>query len=81
MAQRVKHLPAVRDSCVRSLGPEDPLEKEMATHFSILAWKIPWPEEAQFSAVAQSYPTVCDSMDYSPPGSSVHGISQARILE
>ena len=44
-AQRLKHLPAMRDIWVRSLGLEDPLEKEMATHFSILAWEIPWTEE------------------------------------
>ena len=45
MAQRLKHLPAVRETQVRSLGWEDPLEKEMATHSSILAWEIPWMEE------------------------------------
>ena len=41
----VKCLPAVRETWVRSLGWEDPLEKEMATDFSTLAWKIPWMEE------------------------------------
>ena len=41
----VKHLPAMWKTWVRSLGQEDPLEKEMATHFSTLAWKIPWTEE------------------------------------
>ena len=41
----VKHLPAMRETRVQSLGWEDPLEKEMATHSSILAWKIPWIEE------------------------------------
>ena len=41
VAQRVRHLPAVRETWVRSLGQEDPLQKEMATHSSILAWKIP----------------------------------------
>ena len=41
----VKNLPAVLDTRVRSLGQEDPLEKAMATHSSILAWKIPWTEE------------------------------------
>ena len=46
MAQMVKTLSAVRETQVRSLGQEDPLKKEMATHFSILAWKIPWTEEA-----------------------------------
>ena len=45
VAQRLKHLPAMRESWVRSLGWEDPLEKEMATHSSILAWRIPWTEE------------------------------------
>ena len=45
MAQTVKHLPTVQETRVRSLGQEDPLEKEMATHSSILAWKIPWTEE------------------------------------
>ena len=45
MAQRLKHLPAMRETWVRSLGQEDPLEKEMATHSSILAWRIPWTEE------------------------------------
>ena len=45
MAQKVQHLPAMWENRVRSLGREDPLEKEMATHSSILAWKIPWTEE------------------------------------
>ena len=45
MAQRVKHLPAMRETRIQSLGQEDPLEKEMATHSGILAWKIPWMEE------------------------------------
>ena len=49
MTQTVKNLPArqeMRNQCrVRSLGQEDPLEKEMATHSSILAWRIPWTEE------------------------------------
>ena len=41
----VKNLPAVQESWVQFLGWEGPLEKEMATHFSILAWEIPWTEE------------------------------------
>ena len=45
VAQLVKNLPAVQETQVRSLGGEDPLEKETATHSSILAWKIPWTEE------------------------------------
>ena len=44
-AQRFKRLPAMWEMWVRSLGREDPLEKEMATHSSILAWRIPWTEE------------------------------------
>ena len=45
VAQTVKHLPAMQETWVQSLGLEDPLEKEMATHSSILAWRIPWTEE------------------------------------
>ena len=45
MAQMVKCLPAMQETWVRSLGREDLLEKEMATHSSSLAWKIPWMEE------------------------------------
>ena len=45
MAQTVKSLPAVRETWVLSLGWEDPLEKEMAIHAGVLAWKIPWMEE------------------------------------
>ena len=45
MAQMVKHLPTMQETWVRSLGQEDPLEKEMATHSNTLAWKIPWMEE------------------------------------
>ena len=45
MAHMVKRLPAMRETWVQSLGREDPLEKETATHSSILAWKIPWTEE------------------------------------
>ena len=45
LAQSVKNLPAVQETWVRSLGQEDPLEKEMATHSSNLAWKISWTEK------------------------------------
>ena len=45
VAHRVKRLPATRETRVRSLGQEDPLEKEIATHSSTLAWRIPWTEE------------------------------------
>ena len=45
VAQRLKHLPAMQETWVQSLGQEDSLEKEMATHSSVLAWRIPWMEE------------------------------------
>ena len=45
VAQRLKRLPTMRETLVRSLGWEEPLEKEMATHFSILVWGIPWRKE------------------------------------
>ena len=45
MAQMVKNAPAMQETWARSLGQEDPLEKEMATHSSSLAWRVPWIEE------------------------------------
>ena len=85
----VKSLAAVQATWVQSLGQEDSLEKEMATHSSILAWRIPWTEEpgglcfaaATAAKLLQLCPTLCDPMDCSPPGFSVHGILQARMLE
>ena len=53
MAQTVKNLPAMQDTWVQSLGLEDPLEKKMANHSSILAWRIPWTE-ATVHGVAKS---------------------------
>ena len=46
MAQLVRNLPAIEETLIRSLGWEDSLEKGMATHSSILAWRIPWTEES-----------------------------------
>ena len=46
MVQTVKNLPAMKETWTLSLGQEDLLEEEMATHFSILAWRIPWTEES-----------------------------------
>ena len=45
MAQTVENLPAMKETQVQSMGQENPLEKEMATHSSILAWRTPWTEE------------------------------------
>ena len=63
MAQRLKHLPAMQETWVRSLGREGPLEKEMATHSSILAWRIPWmekPGKATVHGVAKSQTRLSD---------------------
>ena len=45
MAQKINNLPAMQETQVQFLGWDDPQEKEMGTHFNILAWKIPWTEE------------------------------------
>ena len=45
MAQMVNNMPAMQETPIRFLGQEDPLEREIATHSSVLAWKIPWTEE------------------------------------
>ena len=57
MAQMVKNLPVIREPWVRSLGREDTLGKGMATHFSILTWRIPWAEEPS------GYPQGCKELD------------------
>ena len=51
MAQMVKRLPAMQETRVESLGREDPLEKEMAIHSSILSWKIPWMEPGRLQSM------------------------------
>ena len=53
VAHLVKNLPAVQETCILSLGQADPLEKEMATHSSTLAWKIVWTDEPIVSGVAE----------------------------
>ena len=50
----IKNLPAIQETQVQSLGQEDPLEKGMATHFSILAWRILWTEELTVHGAAES---------------------------
>ena len=57
MAQMIKHLPTMLKTRVWCLGWEDPLEKEMATHSSILAWKIPWTEDMSEQKVGQDWAT------------------------
>ena len=60
----VKNLPAVQETQVSSLGREDPLEKEMAAHSSILAWRIPWTE-ATVHGVAKSWTRLSWTLHYS----------------
>ena len=60
VAQMVKRLPTIWETWVRSLGGEDPLEKEMATHSSTLAWKIPWEEPGRLHGVAKSWTRLSD---------------------
>ena len=55
MAQLVKNLPVMQETCVQSLGCEDPLEKGKAITFSILAWRIPWIEEDTAHGVTKSW--------------------------
>ena len=70
----------MQETRIRPLGWEDTLEEEMATHSSILAWRIPWTEEpgglqsssVPFSSVIHSCPILCDPMDCSIPGLPVH---------
>ena len=76
MAQTVKHLSTMWEAWVRSLGQEDPLEKGMATHSSILAWRIPWTEEpgGLQSVKVKSLSRVRLVVTPWTPDSSVHGI-------
>ena len=70
----VKNLPAIQETGVQSLDREDPLEKGMATHSSVLAWRIPWTEG---SGRLQSIELQRAMTERLSLGSSVHGISQA----
>ena len=63
VAQTVKNPPAMQETQVQSLGQKDPLEEEMATHSSILAWRIPWTEEPsglQSMGVAENWTRLSD---------------------
>ena len=74
MAQRLRIRLPMQEARVQFLGWEDPLEKKMATDSSILACGVG-------GLVTKSCPTLCDPMDCSPPGSSVHGVFQAKTLD
>ena len=63
MVQMVKNLPAMRETCIQSLGHEDLLERGMTTHVSILAWRIPWTRgawQATVHGVANSWTQLRD---------------------
>ena len=67
VAQLVKNLPIVQETWVQFLGQEDPLEKEMATHSSILAWKIPWTEEPGRPHTVHGVARVGQDLETKPP--------------
>ena len=75
VAQRLKHLPPMPETQVRSLGQEDPLEKEMVTHSSTLAWRIPWTEKpgklqsTRSQRVGHDRAASLTHFNYSPPES------------
>ena len=71
VAQSVKKLPAVQETWVQSLGSEDPLEKEMTTHSSILAWRILWTEESSMGLVHEVARAGHDLVTKPPPGISL----------
>ena len=79
----VKNLPVRQETQVQSLSQEGPLEKEMATHSSILAWETSWTEKPAATAAKSLQPclTLCNPINGTPPGVSVPGILQARTLE
>ena len=82
VAQRLKCLPTIWETWVRSLGQEDPLEKEMATHSSILAWRIPWTEEPGGlpSMGSQSWTRLSDFTHFSTSHAIHWGIIQLLAL-
>ena len=61
----VKNLPAKQEMWALSLGWEDPLEKEMTTHFSILAWKMPWTEEPGFLPLGKTLAEILELKSFS----------------
>ena len=71
----VKNQPAMQETHVRSLGLEDPLEKEMATHSSILAWRIPWTEDPGESHGQRNLE---NPMDRGAWRATVHGITKSK---
>ena len=87
MAQIVKNLPAVQATQVQFLGWEDPLEKGMAIHFSILAWRILWTQGAwratvhRVTKISYNFQASLVAQMVNNLPASIHGIFQARVLE
>ena len=79
MAQTVKNLPAMRETQVLSLGQENPLEKEMATHSSIPAWKIPWIEElGRLQCMGSQRADTTDRLTHIPEGPWSSSLSEEK---
>ena len=85
VAQMVKSLPAMQETWVRSLAWEDPLETGIATHSSILAWKIPWTEEpgrlwfhGEDTGYPLQYSGLENSMDRGLWRATVHGVAKSQ---
>ena len=77
MAQTVKHMPAMRVTQVQSLGQEDPLEKEMASHSSTPAWKIPWMEKpGRLQSMGSQ--RVRHNITFLALGNSLHGVQDTK---
>ena len=73
MAQTVKRLPTMQETWVRSLGWEDPLEKETATHSSILAWKIPWRSMVGYSPWGRRESDMTEQLQFQFQTQESHG--------
>ena len=81
MAQRLKHLPAMRETWVQSLGWEDPLEKDVTTHSSILAWRIPWIEASQVALVVKNPPANAGDAGSIPESGRSPGEGNSNALQ
>ena len=79
MAQTVKNLLAMQETPAQSMGQEDPLEKEIATHSSILAWRIPWTEEP--SGMTRVRPDLGTKVHHHHHYHHETGLSESRLVD